>query len=176
VSEPLLSVSDLDVGFDGDDGYTPVLEGVSFDLARNRTLALVGESGCGKSLTALTILGLLPPFARVPAGRIVFDGTNLLELGDAAMTRIRGNRISMIFQEPMSALNPVFTVGWQLTEALRLHRRLDTRVARQQAEAALAAVGIPDPRGRLDDYPHELSGGMRQRVMIAMASPASPTC
>jgi peptide/nickel transport system ATP-binding protein len=174
VSEPLLSVSDLDVGFDGDDGYTPVLEGVSFELERNRTLALVGESGCGKSLTALTILGLLPPFARVPAGRIVFDGTNLLELGDAAMTRIRGNRISMIFQEPMSALNPVFTVGWQLTEALRLHRRLGTRAARQQAEAALAAVGIPDPRGRLDDYPHQLSGGMRQRVMIAMAIACDP--
>jgi oligopeptide/dipeptide ABC transporter ATP-binding protein len=174
VSEPVLTVEGLSVGFDGDDGFTPVLEDVSFDIAANRTLALVGESGCGKSLTALAILGLLPPFARIPSGRIGFDGQDLTTLSDAGMTRIRGNRISMIFQEPMSALNPVFTVGWQIEEALRLHKRLDSKAARELALESLAAVGIPDPASRIDDYPHQLSGGMRQRVMTAMALACDP--
>jgi peptide/nickel transport system ATP-binding protein len=174
VSNAVLSVEGLGVGFDGDDGFTAVLEDLSFTLAENRTLALVGESGCGKSLTALAILGLLPPFARITSGRIGFDGDDLTALNDAAMTRIRGNRISMIFQEPMSALNPVFTVGWQIEEALRLHKHADARAAREQAIEALAAVGIPDPASRIDDYPHQLSGGMRQRVMVAMALACDP--
>jgi len=174
MNDPVLSVEGLGVGFDSDDGFTPVLEDVSFTLQANRTLALVGESGCGKSLTALAILGVLPPFARITAGRIGFDGEDLTVLNDAAMTRIRGNRISMIFQEPMSALNPVFTVGWQIGEALRLHKHLDAKAARELTIEALAAVGIPDPASRVDDYPHQLSGGMRQRVMTAMALACDP--
>lgn len=174
MTEPVLAVDGLSVGFDGDDGYTPVLEEVSVALQAHRTLALVGESGCGKSLTALAILGLLPPFARITSGRIGFDGQDLTALDDAVMTDIRGNRISMIFQEPMSALNPVFTVGQQIGEVLRLHRDMDVKAAREVTIRALTAVGIPDPGSRIDDYPHQLSGGMRQRVMTAMALACDP--
>jgi oligopeptide/dipeptide ABC transporter ATP-binding protein len=174
VSDPVLRVDGLGVGFQGDDGLVPVVEDLGFELHRGRTLALVGESGCGKSVTALTILGLLPPFARVTAGTVSLDGNDLAGLGDAALTRIRGERIAMIFQEPMSALNPVFTVGSQIAEMLRLHRGLDRRAAHERAVAALETVGIPDPAARARDYPHQLSGGMRQRVMIAMALACDP--
>ena len=177
MSDTLLSVQGLDVGFDTPHDNAPhvgVIEDLSFNLNRNRTLALVGESGCGKSLTALAILGLLPPFARVTAGQMSFDGADLTHLDDAQMTRLRGNRISMIFQEPMSALNPVFSVGWQIAESLRLHKKLSTAEARELAVESLASVGIPDPASRAADYPHQLSGGMRQRVMIAMALACDP--
>jgi len=177
LNDALLCVQGLGVGFDAQDAEAPhmgVLEDLSFSLDRNSTLALVGESGCGKSLTALAILGLLPPFARVTAGRMRFDGTDLTRLDDAQMTRLRGNRISMIFQEPMSALNPVFSVGWQIAESLRLHRQLGAVEARELAIEALASVGIPDPASRAADYPHQLSGGRRQRVMIAMALACDP--
>ncbi|MEH6637094.1 MAG: ABC transporter ATP-binding protein [Halioglobus sp.] len=177
MSDTLLSVQGLDVGFDTRHGNAPhvsVIEDLTFALDRNRTLALVGESGCGKSLTALAILGLLPPFARITAGQMSFDGTDLTRLDDAQMTRLRGNRISMIFQEPMSALNPVFSVGWQIAESLRLHRQLSAAEARELAIEALDSVGIPDPTSRAADYPHQLSGGMRQRVMIAMALACDP--
>ena len=177
MSDTLLCVQGLDVGFDTPHDNAPhvgVIEDLSFNLDRNRTLALVGESGCGKSLTALAILGLLPPFARVTAGQIGFDGADLTHLNDAQMTRLRGNRISMIFQEPMSALNPVFSVGWQIAESLRLHRQLSAAEARELAIEALDSVGIPDPTSRVADYPHQLSGGMRQRVMIAMALACDP--
>ena len=177
VNDSLLWVQGLDVGFDTPHSNSPnvgVIEDLSFKLDRNRTLALVGESGCGKSLTALAILGLLPPFARVTAGQMSFNGTDLTSLDDAQMTRLRGNRISMIFQEPMSALNPVFSVGWQIAESLRLHRQLSAAEARELAVESLASVGIPDPTSRAADYPHQLSGGMRQRVMIAMALACDP--
>ncbi|HSG88622.1 MAG TPA: ABC transporter ATP-binding protein [Pseudomonadales bacterium] len=177
MSDALLQVDGLCVGFDDADGraaHLPVIEDLSFTLARNRTLALVGESGCGKSLTALAVLGLLPAFARVTSGAIRLDGEDLTGLDDARMTRLRGNRISMVFQEPMSALNPVFTVGWQITEALRLHRAMTKAEARERAIESLASVGIPDPVARAGDYPHQLSGGMRQRVMIAMALACDP--
>ena len=173
----LLEASELSVGFETDGRRSvrvPVVEELSFTLERGRTLALVGESGCGKSVTALALLGLLPPQARVTGGRIRFEGADLLALDEDAFARLRGDRLAMIFQEPMSALNPVFSVGWQIEEALALHRSLDARTRRARAEAALAAVGIPDPAARLRDYPHQLSGGMRQRVMIAMAIACEP--
>ena len=177
VSDALFSVEGLGVGFDTPHGESPhvgVIEDLSFSLERNRTLALVGESGCGKSLTALAILGLLPPFARITAGKMSFEGSDLTHFNDAQMTQLRGNRISMIFQEPMSALNPVFSVGWQIAESLRLHKKLSAAEARELAVESLASVGIPDPTSRAADYPHQLSGGMRQRVMIAMALACDP--
>jgi oligopeptide/dipeptide ABC transporter ATP-binding protein len=177
VTTPLLSARALSVGFESDghgSAVTPVLESVSFDIARGRTLALVGESGCGKSVTAFALMGLLPPQARVSGDGVDFEGRDLLTLPPDDLAALRGDRLAMIFQEPMSALNPVFTVGWQIVEALRLHRDLDASAARDAAEAALAAVGIPDPAARLSDYPHQLSGGMRQRVMIAMAIACEP--
>jgi oligopeptide/dipeptide ABC transporter ATP-binding protein len=170
----LLSVENLSIGFDSDDGFVPVVEEVDFVLATGRTLALVGESGCGKSLTALALLGLLPPFGRISSGTIRFDGQDLVQLNERSFARVRGNRISMIFQEPMSALNPVFNVGSQVAESLILHRGLSRRKARVEAVALLATVGIPDPADRAASYPHQLSGGMRQRVLIAMALACEP--
>jgi oligopeptide/dipeptide ABC transporter ATP-binding protein len=146
---------------------------VSFAIDPGQTLGIVGESGCGKTMTALSILRLTPPAARV-SGRIVFDGRDLLTLSEAEMRHLRGNAIAMIFQEPMSSLNPVFTVGNQVAEAVRLHQRLSRRAARQKAIEMLRLVEIPEPERRVDDYPHQLSGGMRQRVMIAMALSCHP--
>ena len=174
VNDSVLSVEHLCVGFDSDDGFVQVINDVGFQLARGETLALVGESGCGKSLSALAILGLLPPFGRVTNGAVRFDGMDLIALDDSALADIRGNRISMIFQEPMSALNPVFTVGSQIGESLRLHRSASPNDARKMAIDMLEAVGIPDPAARARDYPHQLSGGMRQRVLIAMALACEP--
>jgi peptide/nickel transport system ATP-binding protein len=170
----LLQIEDLHIGFDSDQGFVPVVEAVNLEIAPGQTLALVGESGCGKSLIASSIMQLLPPFGRVNRGAISLDGQNLANLDERALQRIRGNRIAMIFQEPMSALNPVFTVGAQIAESLLLHRSLNKRRALEQSIDLLASVGIPDPDVRAGNYPHELSGGMRQRVLIAMALACEP--
>src|SRR5213076_2173884 len=149
--------------------------GVTFSLEAGRTLGIVGESGCGKSVTALSIMGLVPqPPGRIAAGEILFEGTDLRKLSGAAMRELRGNRISMIFQEPMTSLNPAFTVGDQIAEVLVRHRDLPNREARSQSIEMLRRVRIPSPERRAEDYPHQLSGGMRQRVMIAMALACNP--
>ncbi len=172
--DTVLSVRDLSIGFESDSGLTPVVEEVSFDVALGKTLALVGESGCGKSLTALALLNLLPPFGKIIEGSIRLGGRELIGLDEKAMQSIRGNRISMIFQEPMSALNPVFPIGMQVGESLRLHRGFNKKEAAKHAVEMLTSVGIPDAEARAKSYPHELSGGMRQRVLIAMALACEP--
>jgi peptide/nickel transport system ATP-binding protein len=175
MNAPLLDVRGLSVEFETRKGVARVLESVSFALGRGQTLGLVGESGCGKSMTALAIMRLIPnPPGRITSGRVLFEGNDLMELDDAAMREVRGNRVSMIFQEPMTSLNPVFTVGEQIAEAVRLHQRLDRRAAHERAIAMLESVGIPAARRRVDEYPHQFSGGMRQRVMIAMALACNP--
>jgi peptide/nickel transport system ATP-binding protein len=169
----LLSVTDLSVGFATDRGVTRVVDGLSFSLAAGRTLAIVGESGCGKSVTALALMRLLPPNARL-SGNVIFDGADLLALPEPAMRQRRGGAIAMIFQEPMTSLNPAFPVGDQIAEAIRIHRGLGEREAAEAAVAMLARVRIPDAPARARDWPHRLSGGMRQRVMIAMAMACRP--
>ena len=170
----LLEVEDLQVHFRTADGIVRAVDGVSFQVHAGQTLAVVGESGCGKSVMANSVLRLLPePPARI-AGAIRFDGRDLLKLRKRDMRRIRGAEISMIFQEPMTSLNPVLTVGRQLGETLRLHQGLDKRAAEARAIEMLALVGIPEPRRRVREYPHQMSGGMRQRVMIAMALACTP--
>ena len=172
---PLLAVDDLKTYFFNEDGTTRAVDGVSFNVQAGETLGVVGESGCGKSVTALSILGLIPPrIGRVVGGRIIFEGTNLLDLSEREMRAIRGDRIAMIFQEPMTSLNPVLTVGNQISEAVRIHRRVGKSAARERAREVLELVKIPDAARRLDDYPHQFSGGMRQRVMIAMALACDP--
>ena len=172
---PLLSVQGLSVEFRTRRGVARVLDGVSFDLQRGQTLGVVGESGCGKSVTALAILRLIAqPPGRIAAGRVMFDGRDLLALDEAAMRQVRGNRISMIFQEPMTSLNPAYSVGDQIAEAVRLHHGLSRAAALQRAVEMLEAVGIPDPQRRVHEYPHQFSGGMRQRVMIGMALACQP--
>jgi oligopeptide/dipeptide ABC transporter ATP-binding protein len=174
-SNNLLSVSGLRIHFHTDDGILGAVDGVSFDVARGETLGLVGESGCGKSVTAYSILKLLPvPPAEYAAGSIVFCGDNLLSFDEKAMRRVRGNLISMIFQEPASALNPIMTIGSQIIEAIREHRTASTREAREIAVDMLRRVGIPSPEERFHEYPHQLSGGMKQRAMIAMALVCRP--
>ncbi|AWV15717.1 MULTISPECIES: ABC transporter ATP-binding protein [Methylobacterium] len=171
---PLLSIENLQVHFRTPDGVNRAVDGVSFAIQSGETLAIVGESGCGKSVTSMSILRLLPePPARI-AGAIKFEGTNLLDLPNSAMRKIRGNDISVIFQEPMTSLNPVLTVGRQIGETLRLHQGLGRREAEERAIEMLTLVGIPEPRRRVREYPHQLSGGMRQRVMIAIALACSP--
>ncbi len=170
----LLEVENLQTHFRTPDGVNRAVDGVSFQVAEGETLALVGESGCGKSVTANSILRLIPePPGRI-AGAVRFQGTDLLKLSDRAMRDIRGNDISMIFQEPMTSLNPVLSVGRQLGETLRLHQGLDKWAAEERSIEMLVLVGIPEPRRRLREYPHQLSGGMRQRVMIAMALACKP--
>jgi peptide/nickel transport system ATP-binding protein len=166
----VLSVEDLGVAI----GPTRVVDGVTFDLAAGEIHALVGESGCGKSMTAFAIMRLLPPVARCVSGRVRLDDTDLLTLSEAAMRGVRGGRISIIFQEPTSSLDPVMTIGAQLVEALRAHRTLSVDEARRQATGLLEAVGIADPARRMRQYPFELSGGMCQRVMIATALAGKP--
>jgi len=170
----LLEVNNLHTYFQTREGLVCAVEGVSFHLDRGELLGLVGESGCGKSMTALSVMRLVAPPGKIVAGEILFDGKNLLELSNAAMRDVRGNDIAMIFQDPMTSLNPVFTVGEQIAEALRLHRGLSRKAARAAATEAMREVSIPDPALRADDYPHQLSGGMRQRVMIAMALACDP--
>jgi peptide/nickel transport system ATP-binding protein len=173
---PLLEVSDLRTHFRSGNEIARAVDGVSFVLHRGETLAIVGESGSGKSVTSLSIMRLVPtPPGEIVAGTVMFNGTDLLRLPERAMRRIRGNEISMIFQEPMSSLNPLLTVGEQIAEVVRLHQGLSWRAARRHAIDMLARVNIPDPESRAQEYPHRLSGGMRQRVMIAMALACRPS-
>jgi peptide/nickel transport system ATP-binding protein len=173
--EPLLRVENLKTHFHTRDGIVRAVDGVSFEVNAGETLAIVGESGCGKSVTSMSILRLLPmPPARIADGRIEFDGRNLLELSEPEMRKVRGNAISMIFQEPMTSLNPVLTIGRQIAEALVLHRGMSQKEATARAIEMLRKVHIPEAERRITQYPHELSGGMRQRVMIAMALACGP--
>jgi len=173
--ERILEVRNLTVSFATEQGHLNVIEEVSFSVEHGGTLGLVGESGCGKSVTAMSIIRLLPsPPSRVESGRILFDGQNLLKLDEAAMRAVRGNRIGMIFQEPMTSLNPTFSIGFQIAEVLRIHRGFGLRQARDRCVELLGMVGIGSPGARLDQYPHQLSGGLRQRVMIAMAIACGP--
>src|SRR5258705_13049205 len=175
MSEPLLSLQNLALTFPSETGRIAVVDKVSLALARGETLALVGESGCGKSLTALAIMRLLPKSGRIEApSRIEFEGRNLLELSVPEMRSIRGGAIGMIFQEPMTSLNPVTPVGRQVLEALLLHERISRAAARARVVELFHTVGIPDPRARFFAYPHQLSGGLKQRVMIAMAMAMRP--
>jgi oligopeptide/dipeptide ABC transporter ATP-binding protein len=175
MSGAILQVEELRTHFTTDDGVVRAVDGVSFEVRTGEMLALVGESGSGKSVTALSILRLLPePAGKVVGGRVLFQGRDLLALPAAAMRRVRGREISMVFQEPMSSLNPVFTCGEQIVEVLMLHERMARREARARAVELLEWVGIPAPDQRAAEYPHQLSGGMRQRVMIAMALACRP--
>ncbi len=171
----LLDVRDLKTYFAIEDGEFAAVDGVSFSLDAGRTLGLVGESGCGKSVTALSIMGLVPqPPGRIAGGEILFEGENLLQKTPSAMRELRGNRISMIFQEPMTSLNPAFTIGDQIAEVILRHRKVTKAKADERAIAMLRRVRIPSPEERFHDHPHRLSGGMRQRVMIAMALALEP--
>jgi peptide/nickel transport system ATP-binding protein len=171
----LLEVRGLKTYFAGDGGEFRAVDGISFALERGRTLGIVGESGCGKSVTALSIMGLVPqPPGRIAGGAIVFDGADLLALDGARLADLRGNKLSMIFQEPMTSLNPVFTIGEQIVEGVRRHRDVSPSEAKARAIEMLRRVRIPSPEQRFDEYPHKLSGGMRQRVMIAMALACDP--
>jgi oligopeptide/dipeptide ABC transporter ATP-binding protein len=175
MSEPLLTVQDLETYFYTDEGVAKAVDGVSFDMNEQETLGIVGESGCGKSVTALSILRLIPdPPGRIEGGHIRFEDIDLLALSEREMRRIRGNEIAMIFQEPMTSLNPVYTVGDQIGEVLRLHRGMAKDESREKAIDMLTRVRIPDAEQRVDEYPHQLSGGQRQRVMIAMALACDP--
>jgi peptide/nickel transport system ATP-binding protein len=172
--EPYLSVSNLVVKFPSEDGVVNAVEGVNFSVTRGKTLAVVGESGSGKSVTALAIMGLVNRKSAKVTGEVWLDGEELVEKSDSAIRKLRGNKMAMIFQDPMSSLHPFYRVGAQLSEAARVHRKLSKKAARDEAIEMLSRVGIPAPRRRVDDYPHQLSGGMRQRVMIAMALINSP--
>jgi peptide/nickel transport system ATP-binding protein len=172
---PLLRVRDLSVEFATEAGVVQAVDRVGFDIYPGETLALVGESGSGKSVTAMSILGLLTQRARLRAGQVTFEGRDLGSLSDDDMRRVRGNRIGMIFQEPMSSLNPVFSIGDQIGEPLLLHRGLSAAQVRQEVLHLLELVNMPDPERRIDEYPHQLSGGMRQRAMIAMALACRPS-
>ena len=163
----LLEVNDLQTHFPTRAGLVRAVDGVSFYLDRGELLGLVGESGCGKSMTALSVMRLIGPPGKIVKGEILFDGKDLLKLSDAAMREMRGDDIAMIFQDPMTSLNPVFTVGEQSAEALRLHRKMSHKEARQATIEAMREVAIPDPARRINDYPHQLSGGMRQRFVPA---------
>lgn len=170
----LLEVRNLQTHFPTRAGLVRAVGGVSFYLDKGELLGLVGESGCGKSITALSVMRLIAPPGQIVEGEIIFDGEDLLKFSEERMRAIRGDDIAMIFQDPMTSLNPVFTVGEQIAEALRLHRKLSRTDARRATIEAMKEVAIPDPSRRVDDYPHQLSGGMRQRVMIAMALACDP--
>src|ERR687884_492163 len=170
----LLEVRNLQTHFATRAGVVRAVDGVSFYLDRGELLGLVGESGCGKSMTALSVMRLIAPPGKIVGGEIIFDGEDLLAASEDRMREIRGDDIAMIFQDPMTSLNPVYTVGEQIAEALRLHRKLSHKDAHKATVEAMREVSIPDPARRVDDYPHQLSGGMRQRVMIAMALACDP--
>jgi len=171
---PILSIRDLSVEIAGESRSRQILDGLTIDVPRGTTVAVVGESGSGKTIAALSVLNLLPSVARVTRGSVEFDGRDLLQLDDDAMCDIRGNRIGMIFQEPTTSLNPLMQVGRQIGEAVRIHKGLGRAVTREQVLALMEMVGIPDPRRRYRNYPHQLSGGVRQRVVIAMALACRP--
>ncbi|MEZ6186484.1 MAG: ABC transporter ATP-binding protein [Planctomycetota bacterium] len=174
-TETLLELRDLRTYFDTDRGTVKAVDGVNLSIGKGKTLGIVGESGCGKSVTAYSIMRLIPdPPGRIAGGQIVFDGKDLASLDEADMRKIRGNRISMIFQEPMTSLNPVYTVGDQISEAIQLHQHKDSDEAWELALDMLKQVGIPAAEERIHNYPHEMSGGMKQRVMIAMALVCRP--
>jgi dipeptide transport system ATP-binding protein len=177
-SGPLLQIENLTVEFETLRGQLRAIDGVSFDIRPGETVSLVGESGCGKSITSLAVMGLLPANGRVATGRIPYEGRDLLTMSERERLKLRGGDIAMIFQDPMTSLNPSFTVGFQLMETLRAHARAgaptDTKSLREQCVKLLQKVGIPEPTHRLDAYPHQLSGGMSQRVMIAMAIACEP--
>ncbi|HEY6197380.1 MAG TPA: ABC transporter ATP-binding protein [Candidatus Binatia bacterium] len=172
---PLIQVKDLRTSFFTPEGEVKAVDGVSYAIDEGRTLGLVGESGCGKSVTALSIMRLVQPPGKIVGGEILYKGRDLLKLDNESMRKMRGNEISMIFQEPMTSLNPVFTVGDQIGEAVRLHQKVGRREAREKTIEMLRLVRIADPESRVDSYPHQLSGGMRQRVMIAMALSCNPS-
>ena len=174
MSEPLLQVEDLHVRFKTGRGTVYAVNGISFEVGRGETLGIVGESGCGKSVSSLALLGILARNGRVSQGRALFEGRDLLQLGDAELRHIRGKDVAMIFQDPMTSLNPVLTVGRQIREALETHFDMNRRDADRRAAELLDQVGIPGPDLRLKDYPHQFSGGMRQRAMIAMALACRP--
>jgi peptide/nickel transport system ATP-binding protein len=174
LDEPLLELRRLAVSFASDHGTAQAVDGVDLSLARGSTLGLVGESGCGKSVTSLAIMGLLPPENSTVRGEILFEGRNLLDLPRRHMQDLRGARLAMIFQEPMTSLNPAYTIGNQIVEVIQRHRGLPAAEARARAIETLRLVRIPSPEKRIDDYPHKLSGGMRQRAMIAMALACGP--
>jgi oligopeptide/dipeptide ABC transporter ATP-binding protein len=170
-----MKVSGLATQFFTEDGIVKAVDGIEYDLEEGETLGLVGESGCGKSVSALSVLRLIPnPPGRIVGGEVMFEGQDLLKLSEEDMRHIRGNRISMVFQEPMTSLNPILTIGRQITEPLELHMDMTSRQAEERAIELLGLVGIPDAAARINDYPHQFSGGMRQRVMIAMALSCNP--
>ncbi len=176
MEENILEVKNLKTYFYTPDGVVKAVDGINLSLRRGRLLGIVGESGCGKSMTAMSILNLVPqPPGKIVSGEILYEGKDILKLKESEMRAIRGSKISMIFQEPMTALNPVFTVGEQIAEALRVHKGMNRREAMDKAAELLSLVNIPSARDRIKDYPHQLSGGMRQRVMIAMAISCSPS-
>ena len=171
----LLEVRDLKTYFYTDDGVVKAVDGVEFQVKPGETLGIVGESGCGKSITAMSILRLIQsPPGKIVSGEIIFDGEDLTKVSEKRIREIRGNNISMIFQEPMTSLNPVFTAGYQIEEILKIHQNLDNKEARERAIEMIRMVGIPNPERIADEYPHQLSGGMRQRIMIAMALACRP--
>jgi oligopeptide/dipeptide ABC transporter ATP-binding protein len=174
MSDPLLRVDGLTTGFDSAGRFVPAVIDVSLHLDKGETLCLVGESGSGKSLTAFSIMGLVQPPGRIDRGRVMFKGRDLLRLSDPEMQKVRGAEIGLVFQEPMTALNPVFTIGSQIEETLRVHGRATRRTARAKAIELLEAVRVPEPSKRVRDYPHQLSGGLRQRALLAMALACNP--
>ncbi len=175
MSDIVLEVRNLKTHFHTDEGVVPAVDGVDFTLKKGKTLCVVGESGCGKSVTAYTVMRLIPmPPGKVESGEILYKGKNLIKLTENEMRDIRGNEIAMIFQEPMTSLNPVYTIGNQIVEAIVLHQEVNQKEARQRAIKMLTKVGIPDAEMRIDEYPHQMSGGMKQRVMIAMALSCNP--
>jgi oligopeptide/dipeptide ABC transporter ATP-binding protein len=173
-AEPLLAVEDLRVQFKTQRGTVHAVNGISFEIGRGATLGVVGESGCGKSVTALALLGILPRAGRVVGGSAIFEGRDLVKLSDGELRSIRGREIAMIFQDPMTSLNPVLTIGHQIREAIELHFGVDRKTAERRAAELLDQVGIPGAKRRVRDYPHQFSGGMRQRAMIAMAIACEP--
>jgi oligopeptide/dipeptide ABC transporter ATP-binding protein len=175
LAEPLLRVDDLKTYFYTEEGVVKAVDGVTFNVAPGEILGLVGESGCGKTVSALSVLRLIPiPPGKIVSGSVLFEGKDLVKMDEDGIRHVRGNDIAMIFQEPMTSLNPVLTIGRQLTETLELHLKMDRGGATQRAVELLEMVGIPQGRSRINDYPHQFSGGMRQRVMIAMALSCNP--
>ncbi len=174
MKESLLEVQDLDVHFKTEEGIVSSVKGVSFSVKKGETLAIVGESGCGKSVTSLSVMRLISPPGRITGGKILFNGQNVLKLSRKEMRKLRGNEISMIFQEPMTSLNPVFTIGNQLGEIIRLHLRTDRKQTKAKVIEMMELVGIPNANKVINYFPHQLSGGMRQRVMIAIALSCNP--